>query len=72
MKSPLFSINMSDKTNILLAEDSAVFAMGLKLILSAEADMAQIDTATDPLSAMAYLREHPETRTITVRRIRII
>lgn len=66
MKSPLFSINMSDKTNILLAEDSAVFAMGLKLILSAEADMAQIDTATDPLSAMAYLREHPETNLVII------
>lgn len=59
-------IDMSEKTDILIVEDSKVFAMGLKLILSSDKDMTVAATAIDPLSAMTYLREHPRTGLVII------
>lgn len=46
--------------NLLLIEDSAVFVMGLKLALSADA-FGNIDAVASPGAAVAYLNAHPDT-----------
>ena len=47
--------------NVLLIEDSAVFVMGLKLVLSGDASIGRIDSAASPGAAVAYLNAHPDT-----------
>lgn len=45
--------------NILLVEDSSVFAMGLQYAL--KADDLSLSHVTSPAAALAHLREHPDT-----------
>ena len=47
--------------NVLLIEDSAVFVMGLKLALSADASFGSIESVASPGAAVAYLNTHPDT-----------
>ena len=47
--------------NVLLIEDSAVFVMGLKLALSADASFGSIESVAPPGAAVAYLNTHPDT-----------
>ena len=47
--------------NVLLIEDSAVFVMGLKLALSADEAIADVNSVSTPGSAVAFLNAHPET-----------
>ncbi|MBP5571109.1 MAG: response regulator transcription factor [Bacteroidales bacterium] len=47
--------------NVLLIEDSAVFVMGLKLALSADEAIADVNSVATPGSAVAFLNAHPET-----------
>jgi len=50
---------MPKKLNILLVEDSTVFAMGLQMALDVD-DMA-FSRVEGPASALSFLRMHPET-----------
>ena len=47
--------------NVLLIEDSAVFVMGLKLALTADASFGSIESVASPGAAVAYLNTHPDT-----------
>lgn len=47
--------------NVLLIEDSAVFVMGLRLALSADAAIGNVESAATPGAAVAFLNAHPET-----------
>lgn len=47
--------------NVLLIEDSAVFVMGLRLALSADATIGNVESAATPGAAVAFLNAHPET-----------
>jgi len=50
---------MSKKLNILMVEDSTVFAMGLKLAL--EQDDMVLSHVENTAAALSFLRSHPET-----------
>ena len=47
--------------NILLIEDSAVFVMGLKLALSGNPSIGNVESVASPGAAVAFLNAHPET-----------
>ena len=53
-------------TNVLLVEDSAVFAMGLKMALEGAEDIALSGHVATLGSAVAYLNSHPETEVAIV------
>jgi len=57
---------MNEKSDILIVEDSKVFAMGLNLILSSGQNWGSIGMAADPLRAMTFLREHPQTHLVII------
>ncbi len=48
-----------EKCNVLLVEDSSVFAMGLAYAI--DADDLSVSHVKSPSAALAYLREHPDT-----------
>ena len=52
--------------NVLLIEDSAVFVMGLKLVLQAGSEFSRIDTVATPGAAVAFLNAHPDTNVAVV------